>query len=99
MTAVAARPTHSEPTPPLRAVPGLDGLCERFRQSAESRVGRRFGGLRIEVAGGGGIVLHGVADSFYAKLMAQHVAASLTGLPVLANHIRVSAARTESGGR
>ena len=63
-----------------------DGWPERFRRTDEARVGLGFSALRIEVVG---VVLCGAADSHLAKQVAQHVAASLTGLPVLTNRIRV----------
>ena len=70
MTAIAALPCPSETALPRRVGADTDDLFERFRQAVEARVGRRFVGLRIEVVGGVGVVLYGVADCFYAKQVA-----------------------------
>jgi CheY-like chemotaxis protein len=51
-------------------------------------LGRRVVGLRVEVRGGG-LVLHGRADSYHAKQLAQHAALAVTDLPLVANKIEV----------
>jgi hypothetical protein len=48
----------------------------------------RVTGLRIEVRGGG-VVLRGTAQSFYAKQLAQHAVMSGTDLPIVRNEIEV----------
>ncbi len=44
--------------------------------------------LRVLVRGQG-LVLQGHAPTYYAKQLAQHAAAEVSGLPVLANEIEV----------
>ena len=41
------------------------------------------------LVGDAGLILEGRADSFYAKQIAQHVAAQVTGLGIVANRIGV----------
>lgn len=65
-----------------------------YRHPLEDRVRRQLNGtafiaeLQLLMADGG-LILKGRADSFYAKQMAQHVAAQVTGLSIVANRIEV----------
>lgn len=65
------------------AVP--DGI----RRAVEARAGRRVRDLRVEWVGASGVVLHGWADSYHAKQLAQHVVGQASGRAVLANRIEV----------
>lgn len=51
-------------------------------------LGRRVRELHIGIRDSG-LVLHGRADSYHAKQLAQHAATAATGLPVIANRIEV----------
>ncbi|QEL16725.1 hypothetical protein [Limnoglobus roseus] len=62
---------------------------ELLHRAVEARAGRQFRGLRIEAVAGLGYVLHGLATSYYAKQLAQHVVGLLTGQTILANRIEV----------
>lgn len=53
-----------------------------------SLIGRRIRDLRIEVRGAG-LVLHGRANSYHAKQLAQHAVMTVTDLPLIANEIEV----------
>ena len=56
---------------------------------------RRVHDLRIEFDGCG-LILHGRAESCYAKQLAQHMAMAAVGLPLSADEIVVSDSRRES---
>ena len=64
-----------------------------LRQAVERRAGRRVRDLRVEWVGETGVVLHGRADSYHAKQLAQHVVGQMSGRTVLANRIAVRPAR------
>lgn len=57
-----------------------------------ARIGRRLGnrvrGLRV-LRQGGGIVIQGRTNTYYAKQLAQHAAMELDNEPILANDIEV----------
>ena len=55
----------------------------------QSRLGSRIRNLRVQVLPNG-LVLQGRAETYYAKLLAQHVAMELATVPILANDIEVS---------
>ena len=63
-------------------------------EQLEMVVQRRLGGRasirdpRVMVQGDG-LILKGIAPSYYAKQLAQHVAIEVSGLPILANEIEV----------
>ncbi len=85
-------PAEAGPREPAPAGPdtAAEELLGRLRRAVEARAGRRLRDLRVEVVTGeAGVVLHGRADCFYAKQLAQHVVARVTGLRVLANRIVV----------
>ncbi len=76
---------------------GGRGMTQRDREAAE--VGRlaadtarklrgRLSGLRLELHGGG-VILRGTAQSFYAKQLAQHAVMTGTDLPIVRNEIEV----------
>jgi len=64
------------------------GELERLEANVMRRLARRIAGFRLLVRGQG-LVLQGRADTFYAKQLAQHAVMNATGLPILANEIRV----------
>jgi hypothetical protein len=66
-----------------------DELLTELRRQIESRSGRQIDGLSVGVTPCGGLVLRGRARSYFAKQMAQHTAARLTGRIVIANRIEV----------
>ena len=43
-----------------------------------------------------GLVLQGCASTYYAKQLAQHAAMEVSGLPILANEIKVQCVKRES---
>jgi hypothetical protein len=55
-------------------------------------LGRRIQDLRVEFDGRG-LVLHGRAESYYAKQLAQHVVMTVVGLPLSVNKIVVADSR------
>jgi hypothetical protein len=73
-------------------------MTERDRRAAEIhrlaadtavRLRGRLSGLRLELRGGG-VVLRGTAQSFYAKQLAQHAVMCGTDLPIVRNEIEVT---------
>jgi len=58
-------------------------------------LGRRVRDLRVEFDGRG-LVLHGRAENYRAKQLAQHVAVTVVGIPLSANEIVVSDFRRET---
>ncbi len=63
-------------------------LAEQIVARLQSRVGGQLREFQMS-AKDDGLVLHGQADSYYAKQIAQQVAMELSGLPIHANEIRV----------
>jgi hypothetical protein len=61
----------------------------RLETLLKERLHGRVYDLRV-LARGHGLVLCGDSDSFYGKQLAQHTAMAATGLPIVANDIRVS---------
>jgi hypothetical protein len=53
-----------------------------------ARLGRRVRDFRV-VLRRGGLVLQGIAGSYHAKQLAQHLAMAVTELPLTANEIEV----------
>jgi hypothetical protein len=83
--AVAGGPAEPRPLP--------EELTGRLLRAIEARAGRCVADFAVRSWAGRGLVVSGQAHSFYAKQVAQHVAARLTGLPVLSNRIVVSKGR------
>jgi hypothetical protein len=54
-----------------------------------NRVGRRIRNFHM-VSEEGGVILHGQANSYYLKQLAQHAVMEVTSRPILANAIEVS---------
>jgi hypothetical protein len=63
---------------------GLNNLETRI----QGRVGGRIRNLRLQLLGAG-LVLSGLAHTYHAKQMAQHLVMTETNLPILANEIEV----------
>lgn len=82
-------PGPTRPSRPQALVPRREIRFEPVCRVVESRAGRQFREFRIEVVPGLGLVLHGEADSYHAKQVAQHVVGLLTGQAILANRIQV----------
>jgi hypothetical protein len=61
---------------------------DRLAADTAERLRGRLSGLRLELRGGG-VVLRGVARSFYAKQLAQHAVMKGTDLPIVCNEIEV----------
>jgi len=55
----------------------------------QCRLGGQVRDFRLVVADKG-LILHGHAHTYYAKLLAQHAVMEATRLPILANEIEVS---------
>jgi hypothetical protein len=66
-------------------------VAEIDRLAAETgeKLRGRLTDLRIELRGGG-VVLRGTAQSFYAKQLAQHAVMTGTELPIVRNEIEVT---------
>ena len=62
---------------------------ERLAAETGSMLRGRVSDLRIELRGGG-VVLFGIASSFYAKQLAQHAVMTGTALPIVRNEIEVT---------
>jgi hypothetical protein len=62
---------------------------DRLAAETRARLRGRVTGLRIEVRDGG-VVLRGIAGSFYAKQLAQHAVMTGTDLPIVRNEIEVT---------
>jgi hypothetical protein len=54
----------------------------------QNRLGGRIRGLRILLRQNG-VILQGLASTYHAKQLAQHVAMEVAGLPIVANDIEV----------
>jgi hypothetical protein len=63
-------------------------LAHQIQTALLSRVGRYVRDLEVFVADGG-VILRGLAFTYYAKQLAQHEAVRITGLSVVANEIEV----------
>ena len=61
---------------------------DRLAADTAEKLRGRLSGLRLELHGGG-VVLRGTAQSFYAKQLAQHAVMSGTDLPIVRNEIEV----------
>jgi hypothetical protein len=67
-----------------------DELSRRLLRAIESRVGRCLLDFAVCAVRDQGLILSGRTHRFFAKQVAQHVAARITGLCVYANRIAVS---------
>lgn len=72
-----------------------DTHCSPLAGLVSALVGRRVRDLRIEIRSSG-LVLHGRANSYHAKQLAQHAVLSVTDLPLFANEIEVTAPQPET---
>jgi hypothetical protein len=63
-----------------------DGAC--LETLVQRRMGARVRKLRVIVQHNG-VVLQGLASTYYAKQLAQHAAMDLADLPIVANEIEV----------
>ena len=72
----------------IRIDPAAEPLTHQAATILLQRWGRSIHDLRVELEGGG-LVLHGWADTYYAKQLAQHAAAEAACLPVHTNAIVV----------
>jgi hypothetical protein len=65
-----------------------EGEVHRLEVILQQQLGGRVPDLHVDLQVQG-VVLRGHAATYYVKQLAQHTAARLTGLPVLANDIEV----------
>jgi hypothetical protein len=65
-----------------------DGLANRLEVVLQQHLGGRVPDLHVDLQEQG-LILRGHTATYYVKQLAQHAAAQLTGLPVLANDIEV----------
>ena len=72
----------------IRIDPAADYWAPRTAAVLQQRWGRQIRHLRVELEDGG-LILHGCADTYYAKQLAQHAATEVVGLPVHHNAIEV----------
>jgi hypothetical protein len=63
-------------------------FVEQVEAEIRRRLGDRVNELRVVVTEEG-LVLHGRSRTYHAKQLAQHSANEISGLPILANEIRV----------
>lgn len=61
----------------------------RLAANTAEKLRGRLSDLRLELHGGG-VILHGIARSFYAKQLAQHAVMTGTALPIVRNEIEVA---------
>lgn len=61
---------------------------EDYQTSIRRYLGSRVCDLQLE-SHDGGIVLYGWSRSYYGKQLAQHIAQTMTGMPIIANNIEV----------
>jgi hypothetical protein len=72
----------------IRFDTAADYWTPRTAAVLQQRWGRQIRHLRVELEDGC-LILHGWADTYYAKQLAQHAAAEVVGLPVHTNAIEV----------
>lgn len=70
----------------LEAAAGEDLLA--FEAQLRAQLAGRVVGLRLVIQDSG-VVLHGIARTYYAKQLAQHAVMQAVGLPIRANKIEV----------
>jgi hypothetical protein len=75
--------THSRESEPEN---GADVSC--LETLVQRRLGARVRKLRVIVRHDG-VILQGLASTYYAKQLAQHAAMDLADLPIVANEIEV----------
>ncbi len=75
--------THSQEP---ETVNGADVSC--LETLVQRRLGARVRKLRVIVRHDG-VILQGLASTYYAKQLAQHAAMDLADLPIVANEIEV----------
>ena len=61
----------------------------RLEAHVRNRLSGRIQGVRV-VAHGPGLILRGLARTYYTKQLAQHVLMEVATLPILANEIEVA---------
>jgi hypothetical protein len=70
----------------------VDGRASESETHLEThlqvRLGSRVRQLRV-VSQNDGVILQGIASTYYAKQLAQHLIMQITNLPLLANEIEV----------
>ena len=66
----------------------LDAALEQLEVEVRSQLRGRVAHLRLELHPDG-LVLHGRARTYYAKLLAQHALMEASDLPIVANEIEV----------
>jgi hypothetical protein len=81
---------------PADPAPLPDELARQLLRVIESRVGRCIADFKVYSWSGRGLIVSGRTHRFFAKQVAQHVAAQVTGLCVFANRIAVSRAEDSS---
>lgn len=64
-------------------------LADQVQNHVLHRLSGRLRGLQVIVLGQG-LILQGQARTYYVKQLAQHVAAEMSGLAVVANQIEVA---------
>jgi hypothetical protein len=87
--------TSHEPHKPRCATGDDSEPRSELADLVDAMLGRRVRDLRIEVRDGG-LVLHGRANSYHAKQLAQRAVMTVMDLPLLANEIVVTYFRGES---
>ena len=70
---------------------------DRLAADTAEKLRGRLAGLRLELHGGG-VILRGTAQSFYAKQLAQHAVMSGTDLPIVRNEIEVTCSAGRPAG-
>lgn len=63
-------------------------VASSLEQQIKARVGSHIRQLRVTCQDDG-VILQGIAVTFYAKQLAQHLVRQVTDLPILANQIEV----------
>ena len=66
----------------------LKNQIAQVERQVKNQLKGRIRNLHLELADGG-VVLHGRADSFHTKQLAQHAVFETAGLPLLGNEIEV----------
>jgi hypothetical protein len=77
-------PSHDHPAVRPPSAEPLDHLADHVH----SQLGSRILDFRVQRSGGG-LILTGLAHTYYAKQLAQHCVMAMTDLPILANDIDV----------
>jgi len=73
---------------PALNAPLREDTAEELTHRLRQHLGSRLRGVRVHVRDNG-LILQGVAKTYYAKQVAQHAIMRLTNLPILANEIEV----------